>query len=375
MKILLVSNMYPDKKHPSYGIFVKRFADELNKIGVLQCKSVMHQHDGKLRKALGYFVFYAGTFFKILFGKYDCVYIHQASHSSPPVIVAAKIKKFKIYTNVHGCDVVPENTNQEKMQKYTRKILMLSDKIIVPSKYYEKLVSKKYSLERERIFIYPSAGIDRSIFFEKTAEDKKFLKEKYDFKDGVPIFGMAGRISEGKGWDTFVKAISILKKDNIEAAYIIVGAGREDNKLDALIKEYCLTDDIIRIGLLPQDELCDYYNIIDYFVFPTKREGESLGLVALEAMACGTPVISSDFAAPRYYVKNGINGYKFNVDDSQQLSEIMKQCCNLAKEKYQKLSEGAVRTAEDYNSNNIRKKLEIIISSIQKPTSAVETIH
>ena len=74
-------------------------------------------------------------------------------------------------------------------------------------------------------------------------------------------------------------------------------------------------------------------------------------------------------------MKNGINGYKFNVDDSQQLSEIMKQCCNLAKEKYQKLSEGAVRTAEDYNSNNIRKKLEIIISSIQKPTSAVETIH
>lgn len=365
MKILLVSNMYPDKKHSSYGIFVKRFSDELNKIGVLQCKSVMHQQDGKFMKVFGYFVFYAETFFKILFGRFDCVYIHQASHSSPPVIVAAKIKKFKIYTNVHGCDVVPENTNQAKMQKYTKKILMLSDKIIVPSKYYEKLVSKKYSLEREKIFIYPSAGIDRAIFFEKTSEDKKFLKEKYNFKNDVPIFGMAGRISEGKGWDTFVKAISILKKDNIDATYIIVGEGREDDKLDHLIKEYCLTDEIIRIGLLPQNKLCDYYNVIDYFVFPTKREGESLGLVALEAMACGTPVISSDFAAPGYYVKDGINGYKFEMDNSQQLSEVMKHCCNLKKEKYQKLSEGAVKTAEDYNSNNIRNKLEIIMNSIK----------
>lgn len=362
MKVLLVSNMYPDDKHPSYGIFVKRFADELDAIGILHQESVMYQHERKVSKLWGYIVFYVSTFFKVLFCKYDCIYVHQASHSSPPVIAAAKIRKPKIYTNVHGCDVSPENASQQKMQKFTISILKNTDRVIVPSEYYREYVKRKFSISDSKIYIYPSAGIDRKVFYPKTKDQEMALKRKYQLDKGTVVFGMAGRISEGKGWDTFVKAIAILKKENINAVFVIVGSGREEEKLQTLINDYQLTDDIVRIGLLPPRDLCDFYNAIDYFVFPTRRESESLGLVAIEAMACGTPVIASDFAAPKYYVKDGINGYKFRVNDSRQLADTMKKCCIYINEyDYQKLHDGAIETAEQYSNVNIRKKLEIIM--------------
>ena len=85
--------------------------------------------------------------------KYDIIYIHYASHSAAPVLIANKLRKLNIYTNVHGSDVVPENASQEKMQKYTKEILKLSSKIIVPSEYFKKLVSEKYHIDKNKIHI------------------------------------------------------------------------------------------------------------------------------------------------------------------------------------------------------------------------------
>lgn len=361
MKVLLISNMYPDVKHPSYGIFVKKFTDELEKIGIKYNKSVMFQHEGRLRKAYGYLKFYTETFCKAVFGKYDVVYIHYASHSSVPILAANHFRKMKIYTNVHGSDVVPENAKQEKMQKYTKKILSLSTKIIVPSEYFKKYIKTRYNLNNTPIYVYPSVGVDKNVFYNVGYMRKRELKNKFKFDMEFPTFGMAGRISAGKGWDTFVEAIAKLKYSDVKANFVIVGSGVENEKLEKMIRDKKLEKIIIRSGLLPQSELMEFYNAIDYFVFPTRREGESLGLVAIEAMACGTPVIASDFAAPRYYVEDGVNGYRFDMDDAESLACIIERCCSLYKTKnYLSLCEGAVKTAVDYSVENIRRKLQII---------------
>ena len=362
MKILLVSNMYPDDKYPSYGIFVKRFEDEIKKIGVEYDKSVMIQQDNRFKKLIGYVSFYMKTFFRTLIENYDVVYIHYASYSSIPVLAANYFRKFKIYTNVHGSDVVPENRRQKTMQKYTRLILKKSDRIIVPSEYFKNYVKQKYELSEARIFVYPSAGIDRNIFFEIDNKKIELYKKKFKINNGLPTFGMAGRISAGKGWDTFVEAILELKKDGVNANFIIIGSGNETNKLIKIIKENKLDNDIACFDLLPQEQLCIFYNIIDYFVFPTKREGESLGLVAIEAMACGTPVIASDFAAPKYYVENDVNGFKFQVNSSHDLAEIIKKSCDIYRnELYENLHDGALNTANKYMSDAIIKNLKNIL--------------
>lgn len=365
MKILVVSNMYPDEKNPSYGIFVKRFCEQLEYIGISYDKSVMYKGNGKVQKIIRYIMFYCLTVLKIWLRRYDLVYVHYASHSGVPVLFARKLKQFKIYTNVHGSDVVPENNKQEKFQKYTRRLLEMSGKIIVPSEYFQNYVSNKYFIDKEKIYVYPSAGINSEVFYKYDEFRKQNIRRELGITiDTELVIGFVGRLSYGKGWDTFVQALKELNysNPNLQFKAVIVGCGSEENALNTLISESELKDKIIRLKLVSQERLADIYNCFSIFVFPTEREGESLGLVALEAMACGIPVISSDFAAPKYYVKNAYNGYRFKVKNFRDLSSHIREYLSLDENDKELLSENAYVTATEYFEQGLFGKLKLILS-------------
>lgn len=349
MRILVISNMYPDEKHPSYGVFVKNFCVQVEKLGIENSMVVMKKADTSLEKMLNYLKFYLNAFLKCVLGRYDVIYVHYASHSSAPVIWANKFKKLRIYTNVHGSDVVPENQQQEKFQKYTNSILNISEKIIVPSEYFKHYVAGKYHLADNKLHIVHSGGVDKEIFYPK---DKKSESNKLRI-------GYVGRISYGKGWATLLKACSEL--ENMEYELIIVGNGPEEGKMNHMIQCLNLQNYVTRYNLLSQKELNDIYNEIDVFVFPTEREGESLGLVAIEAMACGTPVIASDFAAPGDYVQDGVNGFKFERGNDVSLASRIYEFYRLSKDERKKLALGAVRTAEQYSSENIMEQMKRVL--------------
>lgn len=348
-KILVVSNMYPDEKHPSYGIFVKKFCDQLDLLNYKYSLSVMRKADGKVKKAINYLFFYFKTFFQVLFGNYRLIYVHYPSYSGAPVDFATSFRKRIIYTNLHGSDVVPENVTHEKMQRFTKNLLYKSKKIIVPSEYFKNLVSEKYGVSSTCISIYPSGGIDTTIFHEKDKTSIEAFKRKYGIDIDLPVFGMAGRVTKDKGWDTFVDAANGL---DLKACFVIVGTGNEDKYLAEKIKES--KGNVLWIKkLLPQDELATFYNFCDYFVFPTKRSGESLGLVAVEAMACGTPVISSDYAAPKYYVQDNVNGFKFAMGNAVSLAKVINKAFLLNNTEKANLRMGALNTSKQYYSSNL----------------------
>lgn len=362
MKILVVSNMYPDNLNPSYGVFVKRFCNQLELIGILYDKSVMHKGNSKIQKLIGYIKFYVCTTIKIIFKKYDLIYVHYASHSSIPVLIASKFKKIKVFTNVHGSDIVPKNNKQQIMQKFTRKILKVSDKVIVPSDYFKRYVCEKYNLNSSIIEVYPSSGVNKDLFYIYNNNQRDAIKRKYNIAKDEIVVGFVGRIIEGKGWDTFIKGLNYFyemhQSNNIKV--ILVGSGVEEEKLNKLIQNTCLNNRIIRFQLLHEKELANIYNILTLFVFSTELK-ESLGLVALEAMACGVPVIASDFAAQKYYVKDGYNGYKFEVNNSVQLSECIEKYLMLDEKNREQMSRNAYNTAKDFFEDNIINKLELII--------------
>lgn len=364
MKILVVSNMYPDKKNPSYGIFVSRFCDQLDQLGISFDKVVMNKGNSKPRKLINYFKFYLSTFLKCLLKNYDIIYVHYASHSSAPVIAANRIRKKKIVVNVHGSDVVPENARQEKMQKYTRVILKLCSVIVVPSDYFRQYVSNKYNINKERIYIYPSAGVNESIFYQNDKEKLAERLKRFKLTPNKIRVGFVGRISSGKGWDTFVLAAERIIKLYNNFEFIMVGNGPEEEKLDKLIKDKQLEQHIQRFPLLSQEELAQIYNCFNIFVFPTEREGESLGLVAIEAMACGTPVIASNFAAPMYYIKDGVNGFKFEKGNVTMLSDIIIRYSKLSQKEIEALEKAAIETAKEYYESNIITKLQKLFKVI-----------
>lgn len=350
MKLLVVSNMYPSAKFPSYGVFVKNFCTQLETLKIDYTLAVMQKKQGKLGKLLAYAGFYANSFLKSLLGNYDAVYVHYASHSSPGVLLARKLRKFTVYTNVHGSDVIPENAQQEKMQGNTRVLLSLSQKIIVPSEYFKRVVAEKYGIDADKLFVCASGGVDDTLFRPlscQTCDPRPFT------------MGLVGRLSSGKGWDTLLRACALLPDRNYRL--LIVGDGPERGQMEQLLDELALRPYTELRGLQPQTALPEIYNEIDVFLFPTERAGESLGLVAVEAMACGTPVIASDFAAPADYVVDGVNGYKFTKASAQALADAIVKYRELSAQQQEVLRQGALETASRYTKQRVTHALEKIL--------------
>jgi len=98
------------------------------------------------------------------------------------------------------------------------------------------------------------------------------------------------------GLENLIEAAAALAAARPELLCIIGGRGGQVQKLAALIKERGLTDKVRLEGFIPEADLADYFRCADLFILPT-RELEGFGLVTLEAMACGTPVLATPVGA------------------------------------------------------------------------------
>lgn len=362
MKILVVSNMYPSKNFPSYGTFVKNFCSQLELLNIQYDLSVMYKTNLRIGKLFLYILFYVKTLFLVLYKKYDIVYIHYASHSALPVLLAKKIKRnLIIFTNLHGSDVVPENKKQEKMQKYTEQIVDISKKVIVPSEYFKNYVIKKYKLNPKKVFVYPSGGLNKSIFFKVDKSRGQEILNKYNLEENIKYIAFVSRITKDKGWDTYCLALKMLKNKNYNIKGLIVGDGNEKKELLEMISRLELNKNVILLPSLSQEELNEIYNCVDCLVFPSRREGESLGLIPLEAMAAETLVIVNDYAAPANYIKSNYNGLKFKVNSYEDLCKKIIQSLNMENEEKIKIITNAKKTVSEFFVENVIKKLEKII--------------
>lgn len=357
--MLVVSNMWPDATHPSSGIFVKKFVDQAESLGWDCDLAVMKSSDGKAGKLFRYIAFYASSFLKTLLGFHDVIYIHYPSFSAPTALVALRFRRRRVIVNVHGSDVLPITPRQERMHRYTREAVVSADKVVVPSEYFARVVAGKYGIDPGNIHVYPSGGIDPRTFHPLSDLEVRAIKERLCLDSTIPTLCFAGRITEGKGWDTYLQAVAKVLSDGHCLNIILVGSGDQDAQCELLAKELGLESIIVRMGLQPQERLCELYNAADVFVFPGRRS-ESLGLVAVEAMACGTPVIASDFAAPRYYVRDGINGIKVPSGDAEALAGAIEKFIG-EPGRVRIMRAGALRTAKEYSTDSIRQRLSAVL--------------
>lgn len=357
MKVLVISNMYPSKSYPSYGVFVKNFIESLDKKDIYVEKTVLTKETNKLKKVIKYLQFYMEIFFKIIIQNYDLIYVHYASHTALPILLASKFKKINLFVNVHGSDVVPQKNSQLRYQKFVYKLLKIAKKVIVPSEYFKKLVENKFNVFSEKIIISPSGGVNQEKFYY--INEKSTLRSKYNIDKNLFVIGYVGRIDIGKGWDTFLKSIKILVDNNqINGKMaLIVGSGAQISDFKNMISELNLESYIIWRDLLPQNELKNIYNLMDVFCFPTN--GESLGLVGLEAMMCGVPVIGSKIGAlPEYIIENK-TGKLINKFDhaglSNKILEIQEELTNNEKKMY--YTKHCIEKATEYESKKVNDEI------------------
>lgn len=204
-------------------------------------------------------------------------------------------------------------------------------------------------------------GIDTNAFVPK---DQAKLKEKYGVKS-EHILLFAGRLIEVKGLEYLIEAMKTVSNELPDLKLLIAGAGNLERQLKNKVRKSNLSSYVSFLGDVKHQNLIDYYNICDLVILPSiiDRYGqtESLGVVILEAMSCGKPVIASNVGALPEIVKDGYNGALVNPGNAVDLaSKIIKILKGTGKNL---LENNARRTAEQYSWSNIGKKhLEIILN-------------
>ena len=186
-----------------------------------------------------------------------------------------------------------------------RRVIASADRVVAFSEHERDAVARLYKAGKDSIEIIP-CGVDVDRFRPMDGEQVKKQLGLQNSK--VALF--VGRIEPLKGVDILLKAVAQLEQPQGVRTLIIGGDSEGDGEMErlkALTGELGVTSQVSFLGRVEQQELPAYYNAADVCVVPSWYE--SFGLVALESMACGTPVIASRVGGLPTIVKDGITGY------------------------------------------------------------------
>jgi len=312
-----------------------------------------------LDKLLKYVFFSSRVSFLALFGRYDCIYVHYVAHSLLPLLPLLALRQMTLVCNAHGEDLLPDSRVERLIFKLVKGAVSKSRMIVVPSEYFAQIA--QYHFPDNEVFVSPSAGVDLDIF-------KPLSSAPVSSADGALHLGFVSRIDAGKGWDVLLYAVRTLRQTHPELRLrvTLVGEGAQISELVHLIAELELDGVVSYMGALPQRKLPEFYSSLDAFVFPTVLP-ESLGLVGLEALACGIPAICSDIGGIRGYMQEGVNGYLFTPGDAEALAQKIIDFSRLTPEQIAAFKTAALATAQRYGraqvSSDLYAKLVEVVGS------------
>jgi phosphatidyl-myo-inositol dimannoside synthase len=175
-------------------------------------------------------------------------------------------------------------------------------------------------LVAQNIQVLPNT-VSPNTFFP-TQQHPMFLCDRYGINPSTPVILTVARLEahEGyKGYDTVIRAIPALLSDYPDLRYLIAGQGSDYDRLQRLICDLDLLDHVSLIGFVPDVELADHYRLADVFAMPST--GEGFGIVFLEALACGCPVLAGNQDGSVDALVDGKLGLLVNPTDVQAVAD------------------------------------------------------
>ena len=212
--------------------------------------------------------------------------------------------------------------------KGEREVLRNSDKVVVATQAELAQLQWLYEVRTDNMVVIPP-GVNTGRFYPINQKD---AREYIQLGCGMKMLLFVGRIEPLKGIDTLLRSLASLNDcgalDKFEVCLTIIGGDAsvsEDEmsvemaKLMELRRELNLEDVVAFLGKRSQDTLPYYYSAADVVVMPSHYE--SFGMVALEAMACGTPVVASQVGGLAYLIQDGETGYHVRDQEPDELAD------------------------------------------------------
>jgi mannosylfructose-phosphate synthase len=262
-------------------------------------KEDMHDHLGK----------FVTNFLSLMRNKgisYDIVYSHYWDAGWAGQKIAEEISVPHVHTphslgwwKKHNMGQQMDEETMEKEYRFEERIqkeffvFQMCNHVIATTDPQFELLTHQYDVLPRRITVIPP-GMDENRFSPVRLEDKRKIQEKLGFgKNDVLV---VGRMAENKGHDLLIRSMPVLLK-LVPEARLVAAIGSEDSqqdidgvdKLKELAKELHVEDHILWKPYIPDEQLADHYRAAAIFALASRYE--PFGMVAIEAMACGTPAV------------------------------------------------------------------------------------
>ncbi len=241
-----------------------------------------------------------------------------------------------------------------------KQVLRRVDRVVVATLAELTQLRFLYKADASKMVVIPP-GVDVSHFYPIPADEARmFIGLKPD--DRMILF--VGRIEPLKGVDTLLEAMSCLKVKEPRKVHLAIIGGEPDADSETMTAEMTrlmnlcevlgLDQSVVFLGKRDQDKLPYYYSAAEVVVMPSHYE--SFGMVALEAMACGTPVIASEVGGLAYLVRDGETGFTIPAEEPETLCDKLSWLLN-DRELHAKMSAQAADYAKAYAWEKIAKQV------------------
>ena len=338
MKIFFVARGWPSEREPQWGSFECDQALALSKLGhqivILSVDSHFCTYYRKFgvthieKDNISIYNFYAGWiwgkilqklffrlhlkvkefFFSLLFNKVvkregmpDLIYAHYLGNSS--MALCAKRKYGIPVVAIEHWSELGYNHIKAPIKMTANKVYKEVDKLLVVSSYLRDNIIKNF-------------GVDSIVVNNMIGSEFHYVPVVK--KDKIVRFVATGNLIMRKGFDILISAFGKLNLPVNTWSLVIVGGGREYDNLLKMIDGFNLKHNIYLIGRKDRNEVVKTLHNSDIYILPSRSE--TFGVAAVEALACGLPVIATECGGSSDYM-NDKNGLTCPVDDINSLSE------------------------------------------------------
>ena len=357
MKILQFGKFYP----PDVGgieTAIYNITEELNKKGIkcdVLCSNSKREYKKEIidRGSYKYIVYRTKSYGKIastsitpqmifklkeIIDNYDIIHLHHPDPMANFALFLVNPKKQKIVIHWHS-DIIRQKFALKFYRPLLNWMLKKADVIIGSS--------TKYIEESEQLkkFKNKCVPIPYGIKKENLKINEEKIKEiKKKFENKKIIFSL-GRFIYYKGFEYLIESSKYLPDDYV---IVIGGEGKLKEKYEKLIMNNNLLNKVFLIGKIPQTHLGSYYKACDLFCLPSIEKSEAFGLVIVEAMSFGKPVVATNIkgSGVSWVNQNGVTGLNVEPKNPKALADAIRFICENP-EIYIKMSKNALKRFEE----------------------------
>ena len=204
----------------------------------------------------------------------------------PVALLIKRWLKIPYVLVAHGIEVLPQISSSR------RRALIAADRVLCVSRWTQSLV-RELGVNPSRVGVILNA-VSESRFSIKS-KSPWILRDQLGISETAKIILTVARLSalEGyKGHDRLLRSLTSICKELGEVVFVIVGTGDDQLRLEKLAAKLGVAESVRFAGFVGDEKLPDFYSMADVFAMPST--GEGYGIVFLEAMACGTPVLAGN---------------------------------------------------------------------------------